>query len=193
MQPDFCLAIMESLKGADVHLALDTCGGVCWQRLEPLVELADLVLFDMKTADAEAHQRYTGIPLHLVLDNAREITRLGRPMWIRTPIIPGFTDGEESIRRIARFIREELPTVERYELLAYNNLGRSKYERLGLEYPLADCGLMTGETMERLSRSASAEGIPFVRWSGTTRSEDAAAMAARPTNRSSIPLPKEKE
>ena len=176
-QPDFCLAIMESLKRAGVHLALDTCGGVSWQRLEPLVGLADLVLFDVKTADEEAHLRYTGVPLRLVLNNARAIARLGRPMWIRTPIIPDFTDSEESIRRIARFIRKELPTVERYELLAYNNLGRSKYERLGLEDPLADRRLMTSETMERLSRSASAEGVPSVRWSGMTRSEDAAEIA----------------
>jgi hypothetical protein len=61
--------------------------------------------------------------------------------------------------------------------LAYNNLGRSKYERLGLEDPLADRRLMTSETMERLSRSASAEGVPSVRWSGMTRSEDAAEIA----------------
>ena len=44
--------------------------------------------------------------------------------------------------------RQELPTVERWDLLAYTNLGRPKYHRLDLPYPLEEAPLLTREQME---------------------------------------------
>jgi pyruvate formate lyase activating enzyme len=91
------------------------------------------------------------------------------PMWVRTPIIPGFTDDEENIAALAAFIRERLPNVERWDLLAFNNLGRPKYTRLGLSYPLDGAELITGEHMERLHTLAAAAVGEVARWSGATR------------------------
>ena len=172
MQLEFSRAIMQSLKNEDVHVALDTCGGASWEKLGPLVELADLVLFDLKIMDSDKHKEHTGVNLQTVLDNAVSINDAGKPLWIRTPIIPGFTDGEENIKAIARFIKEKLPTVERWDLLAYNNLCASKYERLDKEYALAGCELVSQDTMERLVEVAAEEGIACARWSGMTRREE---------------------
>ncbi len=168
LQSDFSLALMRKLGEEGVHLALDTCGGVSWERLGPLVELADLVLFDLKVMDAEKHRAYTAVPLALVLDNARAVSRAGKPMWIRTPVIPGYTDGEDNIRAIARFIRDELPTVERYDLLAFNNTCDAKYRRLDMVFQLAGEGLIAEERMERLAMAAAEEGLRVARWSGAT-------------------------
>ncbi|MBC7230996.1 MAG: glycyl-radical enzyme activating protein [Actinobacteria bacterium] len=168
LQFDFTLSLMRRLREEGVHLALDTCGGVSWERLGPLVEVADLVLFDLKVMDAEKHRAFTAVPLATVLENARAVARTGRPMWIRTPVIPGYTDGEENIRAIARFIRDELPAVERYDLLAFNNTCDAKYRRLDMVFPLAGEGLLTEERMERLAEAAAEEGVSVARWSGAT-------------------------
>ena len=37
---------------------------------------------------------------------------------------------EENVAALADFIARELPTVERWDLLAYTNLGQPKYRRL---------------------------------------------------------------
>ncbi len=171
MQADFSAALMEALKEERIHLALDTCGGVPWKKLEPLADLADLILYDLKSMDPEAHLEWTGIPLGLVLDNARRIAAKGKPIWVRTPVIPGYTDGEENVRRIARFIREELPTVERYDLLAFNNTCDAKYRRLDLIFPLAGHGLIPEGKMIRLAECAGEEGLTVARWSGATARE----------------------
>jgi len=171
LQAEFSAALMEALRGEGIHLALDTCGGVSWKKLEPLADLADLVLYDLKVMDGEAHLRYTGIPLELVLDNARRVAAKGKPMWVRTPVIPGYTDDEENIRRIARFIREELPTVERYDLLAFNNTCSEKYRRLDLIFPLAGHRLIAVGKMARLAGVAGEEGLSVARWSGATARE----------------------
>lgn len=168
LQDDFSLALMGMLKEEGIHLALDTCGGVRWERLKPLVDLSDLVLMDLKIMDEDKHLEHTGIPLKLVLDNARHVAELGLPLWIRTPVIPGYTDTEENVREIARFIRSNLPTVERYDLLAFNNTCDAKYRRLDKLFPLSGESLISEEKMGELARAAAGEGLDIARWSGAT-------------------------
>lgn len=170
LQNDFSLALMGMLKEEGIHLALDTCGGVRWERLKPLVDLSDLVLMDIKIMDEDKHLEHTGIPLKLVLDNARHVAELGLPLWIRTPVIPGYTDTEENVRAVARFVRSNLPTVERYDLLAFNNTCDAKYRRLDKLFPLSGESLISEEKMSGLARAAEEEGLDIARWSGATAS-----------------------
>ncbi len=166
LQADFCAALADLLRDRDIPVALDTCGGVSWSRLEPLVRRVNLVLYDLKQMDEGRHREYTGVSLGLVLENAVRIADMGVPMWVRTPVIPGYTDEEENIREIARFIRDHLPTVERYDLLAFNNTCRDKYRRLDRIFPLAAVGLLERSKMEALVEVARKEGLDSVCWSG---------------------------
>jgi len=90
-------------------------------------------------------------------------------MWVRTPIVPGYTQDDENIRAIGSFIQENLPTVERWDLLAYTNLGRPKYHRLDIPYVLEEIHLLTREEMEYTWQVAH-ELVPVAKWSGVTRS-----------------------
>lgn len=166
MQPKFSMAVMQTLSREKIHIAFDTCGGISWSKLQPLVALADLVLYDIKIMNPKNHLKYTGIPLSMVLNNACEIAKLGKPMWLRTPIIPGYTDAEDNIREIAHFIKHNLPTAERYDLLAFNNFCAAKYRRLDRDWPLAYADLIKEETMEQLAEIAKSEGLGFVHWAG---------------------------
>ncbi|MBD3408558.1 MAG: hypothetical protein GF411_20710 [Candidatus Lokiarchaeota archaeon] len=106
--------------------------------------------------------------MHRILENAVAISRHGIPMWIRTPVIPGYTDNSENIKRIAAFITEKLVTVERFDLLAFNRMCIEKYTLLGLGYPLKDSELVSQERMEELAGIAREEGVKNVIWSGMT-------------------------
>ncbi|MBN1382482.1 MAG: glycyl-radical enzyme activating protein [Deltaproteobacteria bacterium] len=172
LQAPFVMALMKAIREADVHIALDTCAGVKWKMLGPVVELADLVLLDLKIMDEDAHLKVLGVPLDLVLENAKKIAQLKKSIWVRTPVIPGYTDNEDNIRKIAGFIKEYLPTVERYDILAFNNLCSSKYERLGRPWELETAEKITKEKMETLAKAAKEEGLDFVQWSGLTKLEE---------------------
>ena len=169
LQGPFVVALMKEIRKAGVHVALDTCAGVKWEKLAPLVALADLVLLDLKIMDADAHLKALGVPMELVLENAVRISQAGKPIWVRTPVIPGYTDTVENIGKVAAFIKENLPTVERYDILAFNNLCSSKYERLGHEWPLAAADHITEEKMQLLAETATGKGLDFVHWSGMTK------------------------
>ena len=169
MQAGFVEKLMTVLKLEGIHIALDTCGGASWKKLRPLVELSDLVLYDLKLMNPDQHLKHTGLPLALILENAKRISKMGKPIWIRTPVIPEYTDTEENIRQIANFIKHNLPTVERYDLLVLNNTCAAKYSRLGQDWPLEGMALIPIKTIEKLVDTAKDEGLDMVRWSGLTR------------------------
>jgi pyruvate formate lyase activating enzyme len=169
MQPDFLEAFFPLCHEAGIATALDTCGNADWSVYERLLPHVDLVLYDLKVWDRERHHEATGAYPDRILANAVAIAERGVPMWVRTPIIPGYTDDEENIRALAAFISERLPTVQRWDLLAYSNLGRAKYLRLDLLYPLEQAELEARDHMERLRAIAANSGAPVVAWSGATR------------------------
>jgi pyruvate formate lyase activating enzyme len=172
MQADFCQTLIQAVGDEGIHTAIETCIGTNWKALRPLVESAHLILLDLKLMDEARHQEYTGIPLETVLANARRVAELGKEIWVRTPIIPGYTDSQTNVRRVARFILEHLPTATRYDLLAFNNLCASKYDRLGLRWQLAGVSSVTAKTMDTLLGAARSEGLRNVCWSGKAKSDE---------------------
>jgi pyruvate formate lyase activating enzyme len=169
IQADFVQAICHLCHEAGLHVALDTCGCVPWARYEPVLPLVDLVLYDLKLYAADCHQESTGIDNNGILENACRIAGAGVPMWIRTPVIPGYTADEANIAALGDFVAQELPTVERWDLLAYTNLGQPKYHRLDLPYALEGVPLMSQSEMEAL-HAIAVERVPAAVWSGATRS-----------------------
>lgn len=170
-QSDFVLALARLCRAAGIHVALDTCGTVAWERYQRVLPLVDMVLYDLKIFDTRRHQSGTGANNDIILENARRIAAAGMPMWIRTPIIPGYTSDTANIIALGDFIASELPTVERWDLLAYTNLGQPKYHRLGRPYALEGVPLLARAEMEALHAIAR-QRFPAAVWSGATRNSN---------------------
>lgn len=128
MQPEFALNILKSCKEEGIHTALETCGCTSWQTMQKLLNYTDLVLYDIKCIDTTKHQKATGRPNNIILENAKKIS-ICKPMRVRVPLIPGFNDSVEDIQVIAEWVKIELSSVE-IDLLPYNKLGEGKNNRL---------------------------------------------------------------
>ncbi len=170
-QPEFASEVALGLRREGVHVAIETSGYCSKKVMEMMISSVDLVMYDLKQMDPEKHVKYTGVPLKSVLVNARLVASKDVPTWVRTPVIPNHTDDEANIRGIARFIVKSMPRVERYELLAFNNMCVDKYALFGLEYPLKGLEPLPRATMEHLAEVARQEGLKNVVWSGLTRRE----------------------
>jgi pyruvate formate lyase activating enzyme len=127
-QPEFALSILRSCKEAGLHTVLDTCGYVPWLTMERLLRYTDLVFFDIKTIEPRKHRKATGKSNRLILENAKRIARY-KPIRVRVPLVPHFNDSPEEVGGIARFVKEEMGSIE-IDLLPYNKLGEVKFERL---------------------------------------------------------------
>lgn len=169
LQTDFLVAVLPGCKEEGLHVALDTCGTVSWECYERVLPWVDMVLLDLKIMDPQRHQQAAGVSNDIILENAKRLAEAGMTMWVRTPIVPGYTQDDENIRAIGSFIQENLTTIERWDLLAYTNLGRPKYHRLDIPYVMEETLLLTREEMESAWQVAH-ELVPVAKWSGATRS-----------------------
>lgn len=158
-QPVFSAAVLAACKAEGFATALDTCGYAPWEDYEKVLPFVDLVLYDFKLADAEAHRRYTGVPNELILENLGRIDGQGLPIEIRIPVIPGINDGRENMEETARIL-SRLSNLTGVVLLPYHGLGETKYPRVGRTYRLDGLVSPTRERMEEITGWLTGLGVP---------------------------------
>jgi pyruvate formate lyase activating enzyme len=181
MQPAFTQELFSLLYKEGISTALDTCGQCSWETLAALLPDADLVLYDLKEIDSDRHRRFTGQSNIRILENivsvARQVREQGRPreLWIRTPLIPGYTATPENILGISAFIHKHLEgKVGRWELCTFNNLCLHKYASLGITWDLGKTSLLSADEAENFVNLARESGVDpaIVSWSGPVRVVD---------------------
>lgn len=102
MQADFAGRLLARLKDElGLHTALDTQGFLHAGLDDDWFRPVDMVLLDIKHSDPERYRLITGQDLRPTLDFARRLVRLNKPMWIRYVLVPGLTDGEADILKLA--------------------------------------------------------------------------------------------
>lgn len=116
-----------------VHTTIDTCGYASKKVFEEILPLCDLVLYDIKGIDSEMHRRYTGKDNEIILDNFRLVARSGTPVWVRIPLISGFTADMQSLSKIADSLEPYRLAIQQVTLMPYHSFGNAKYTTLGLE------------------------------------------------------------
>lgn len=141
MQIDFLLELFEKAKRRGIGTCLDTSAQLFtrkasfFEKFERLMELTDTVLLDIKHIDDEEHRKLTRHSNANILDCARYLSEIAKPVWIRHVLVPGITDKDEYLIRLRDFL-STLHNIERIEVLPYHTLGVFKYEKLGIDYPL---------------------------------------------------------
>lgn len=149
-QPRFLLACLDACRRAGLHTAVDTCGLAPRAVVEAVAAHADLLLWDLKHLDPRRHEELTGAPLAAILDNLAAVASHGVPVWLRLPIVPGYTDDEASICAAAG-LATSLPAVRRVSLLPYHHTGTGKLGRLGRPASLPEITPPSPEHMAELA------------------------------------------
>lgn len=158
-QSGFVRQVAERLKKEGVHTALDTCGDISWCRFEEVLDVIDLVLYDIKAVNRETHLRWTGRDNDLILANARMLAMHDVPMHIRLVAVPELNDDEEGLRARMEFV-SELCSVQQVDLLPYHRFGVGKYARLGMDYPLQGLEEHSEAEVERMRLVLETYGLP---------------------------------
>nr|WP_226925470.1 pyruvate formate-lyase-activating protein [Georgenia thermotolerans] len=149
MQPAFLGRLLRGAKEMGVHTTIDTSGFLGAHASEALLDDVDLVLLDIKSGLPETYTRTTGRELRPTLDFSRRLADRGTEMWIRFVLVPGLTDAPENVAAVADHVAT-LATVSRVEVLPFHNMGRDKWQRLGMAYELADTPAPSPELVERV-------------------------------------------
>jgi pyruvate formate lyase activating enzyme len=129
-QPGFLRRCLEECRRHEIHTAVDTSGQADMEELLEVAGLTDLFLFDVKLVDDEGHRRLIGVSNRTLLTNLRVLAERHPRIWLRVPVIPGFTDTDANVDATAS-LAASLPGVERVCLLPYHRAGTGKLRRAG--------------------------------------------------------------
>lgn len=141
LQLDFLTDLFEKARARNINTCLDTAAepfarDATWlPRFTRLMAATDLVLLDIKHIDSAAHEKLTGRGNENILDCARYLDEIGKPVWIRYVLVPGINSSDEIVDRTAVFLRS-LKNVARVDVLPYHTLGIFKWKALGIPYGL---------------------------------------------------------
>jgi pyruvate formate lyase activating enzyme len=135
LQRQFVLNVFAAAKKLNIHTALDTNGFLGDRLSDTDLNSIDLVLLDLKAMTASLHKRLTGMENQPVHEFARRLAAARKPIWVRFVLVPGWTDDMGEVGRIADFAAS-LGNVERVDVLPFHQLGRFKWEKLGMNYQL---------------------------------------------------------
>lgn len=156
-QAEFADALIDACREEKIPVAVETNLNWQFESARPILEKLDLIMFDVKIFDSVEHKRWTGVENAELLNNARRLDTLDRPLIARTPLIPGATDSAENIRAIAGFLRN-FRNLRCYELLNFNPLGDSKYRALEEKNPFVSARPQKPEALNRLREAAESVG-----------------------------------
>jgi len=141
-----------------LHTALDTQGFLAAHLDDAWFDDVDLVLLDIKHIDPEQHQRLTSQPLQPTLDFAQRLSAMGKKMWVRYVLLPGYTDGFEDVEKLAEWVAL-LHGVERVEVLPFHKMGEHKWAELGFKYHLKDVEPPSSELLRRVVAQFERRGL----------------------------------
>ena len=136
LQVKFLIELFEKLKKENIHTCIDTSGMVTLTPdIKKLLSLTDLVLLDIKHINSDKCKNLVGLGNEKGLAFARYLSDNNIHMWIRQVLVPGYTDDEQDLLQLKGFI-DSLNTVDKIEVLPYHDMGKYKWEKLGLKYQL---------------------------------------------------------
>ena len=126
---EFTRELLAAAKGEGIHTAVETSGFAPRERIEALLPLVDLWLWDVK-APPSLHRKLVGVEAAPILDNLAFLASRGAKSILRCPLVPGVNDSDEALRHIRRLF-ETTPGVLRIDIEPYHPMGEDKNRRLG--------------------------------------------------------------
>ena len=157
-QPEFAAALLERLKEEGLHTAVDTAGSVPLARCRRAVELADLLLLDIKALDPALCRTVTGADGSGALALLDWCQQHGKPVWLRHVLVPGYSLERERLEALARYLRP-FTCIQTVELLPFHQMGAYKWQELGIPYVLAEVKAPGSEQVELAREIFQREGL----------------------------------
>jgi pyruvate formate lyase activating enzyme len=160
MQDRFVVKLCRAAKALGVHTCVETNGYLSERLSDDELDAIDLVMLGLKSW-GDHHQRVTGKDIEPTLTFAKRLAARKQPIWVRFVLVPGLTDDEADLKSMAKFAAS-LGNVQRVEVLPFHQLGKYKWERLGLDYQLATFQPPTADQLRHTCELFRAEGLDAV-------------------------------
>ena len=153
LQIDFVIELFKKAKDLGINTCIDTAGNPFtkeepfFSKFEELMKYTDLLLLDLKEINPTRHKDLTGFDNSNIIEMAKYLSEINKPVWIRHVLVPEHSDFDEDLDALGDFI-DTLSNVDRVEILPYHTLGKFKWENLGIPYTLESISPPSAERIE---------------------------------------------
>lgn len=153
LQIDFVIELFKKAKELGINTCIDTAGNPFtkedpfFSKFEELTKYTDLLLLDLKEINPTRHKDLTGFDNSNIIEMAKYLSEINKPVWIRHVLVPEHSDFDEDLDALGDFI-DTLSNVDRVEILPYHTLGKFKWENLGIPYTLESISPPSAERIE---------------------------------------------
>ena len=153
LQIDFVIELFKKAKELGINTCIDTAGNPFtkedpfFSKFEELMKYTDLLLLDLKEINPTRHKDLTGFDNSNIIEMAKYLSEIYKPVWIRHVLVPEHSDFDEDLDALGDFI-DTLSNVDRVEILPYHTLGKFKWENLGIPYTLESISPPSAERIE---------------------------------------------
>lgn len=153
LQIDFVIELFKKAKELGINTCIDTAGNPFtkeepfFSKFEELMKYTDLLLLDLKEINPARHKDLTGFDNSNIIEMAKYLSEINKPVWIRHVLVPEHSDFDEDLDALGDFI-DTLSNVDRLEILPYHTLGKFKWENLGIPYTLESISPPSAERIE---------------------------------------------
>ena len=158
-QLSFTRRVLKEVHDAGIHTTIDTAGYLGARLRDEDLDNIDLVLLDVKSGDEETYRKVTQRELQPTLDFGDRLNKIGKPVWIRFVVVPDLTDSPENVENVANIVARWKSNVERVEVLPFLNMGKDKWDSLGMNYQLADTKPPKPEDVEKIRDVFRSKGL----------------------------------
>jgi pyruvate formate lyase activating enzyme len=161
LQHRFVVNVFTAVHNLGIHTALET-NGYFGERLsdEDLASI-DLVMLGLKAFTPDLHRRLTSMDNKPIHEFARRLAARNHPVWIRFVVVPGWTDDMDEVSRMADFAAG-LGNVKRVDVLPFHQMGRFKWEKLGMDYQMRDAEPPSREKIDEVLEKFRSAGLNVV-------------------------------
>ena len=151
LQPKFGESFFSEAKARGLSTCLDTSGCILNEDIISLLRVTDRVLLDIKYPSDGLYRKHVGCSIEKPLEFLSVLDKMGIPTTLRQVIIPSLNDTEKSMDFL-RGLKESHLCVDGIELLPFRKICTVKYEKLGIDFPLADTPEPSSEIMKILNQ-----------------------------------------
>lgn len=150
LQLEFIKELFKEVKKMGLTTFMDTNGYIPLWKDKALLDVVDKVMIDIKSTNPDEHMKLVGKENYTVIENLKELGKIGKVFEIRTVVVPELLDNENTINEASKIIaaiEEDIkvnPKLDinkdriRYKIIKYRSLGVRK-DRVNSYTPTLEC------------------------------------------------------
>lgn len=160
IQAEFVYKLIKKLKRLNIHVAVDTAGSIPIEKSKKVLDVASLILLDVKSLDNALNKEITGYDNLNTLNTLKYCEEKNKDVWIRHVVVPSLTFSEEKLEELAKFLTN-YKCIKNIELIPFHKMGEYKWKELNLDYKLYDVPATNQDQMKIVKKIFEKYKLPI--------------------------------